>query len=58
MFIHIQSPSQEIDLATQVQIQDETVYISHIANILKIGMNLTLLPPAMGKSREDWPLYP
>ena len=38
-----------MDLVTQVEIQDETVYISHCANILRKCMNPTILPSAFGK---------
>ena len=38
-----------MDTATQVQIQDETDFISHSTNNLGKGMNLIILPPAMGK---------
>ena len=34
---------------TQTQILDETVWISHHSNTFKKGMNLTMLPLAMGK---------
>ena len=33
----------------QVQILDVAVYISHSGNILRKGMSLTILPPAIGK---------
>ena len=35
--------------ATRVQILDETDCISHSTNTLGKGMNLIILPPAMGK---------
>ena len=35
---------KEMNPATQVQTQDEAVYISHNANTLGKGMNLTILP--------------
>ena len=39
-----------MDMATQVQILDETDCISHSTNTLgKVGMNPIILPPAMGK---------
>ena len=38
-----------MDTATQVQILDETDYISHSINTLGKGMNPITLPPAMGK---------
>ena len=38
-----------MNMATQVQILDETDYISHRTNTLAKGMNLTILPPAMDK---------
>ena len=38
-----------MDMTTQVQILDEPACISHYANALRKGMNLTLLFPAMGK---------
>ena len=34
---------------TQVQILDETDYISHSTNTLEKDMNPIILPPAMGK---------
>ena len=36
-----------MDLVTQVQILDEAVWISHSANTLGKGMNLTIFPSAM-----------
>ena len=41
--------SQEMDTATRVQILDETDSISYSTNTLGKGMNLIILPPAMGK---------
>ena len=41
--------SQEMNTATRVQILDETDCISHSTNTLGKGMNLIILPPAMGK---------
>ena len=38
-----------MDRATRVQILDKVDYISHRTNTLGKGMNLTILPPAMGK---------
>ena len=38
-----------MDMATQVQILDKTDGISHSTNTLGKGMNLIILPPAMGK---------
>ena len=38
-----------MDTETQVQILDEAVYISHSANILRKGMNPTILPSIWGK---------
>ena len=38
-----------MDMATQVQILDETDCISHGTNTLGKGMNPIMLPPAMGK---------
>ena len=38
-----------VNKAIPVQIMDETVCISHCANILGNGMNPTILPPAMIK---------
>ena len=38
-----------MDTATRVQILDETDCISHSTNTLGKGMNLIILPPAMGK---------
>ena len=38
-----------MDMPTQVQIQNEAVYISHNANTLGKGINPTILPPAMVK---------
>ena len=39
-----------MELVIQVQIEDKAVCISHSANMLGKGMNLTILPlPAMGK---------
>ena len=43
--------SQEMDTATRVQILDETDCISHSTNTLGKGMNLIILPPAMGKQQ-------
>ena len=37
------------DMATQVQILDETDCISHSTNTLGKGMNKIILPPGMGK---------
>ena len=42
-------PSLEIDTASQVQILDESVCISHCTNTLKKGMNPITLSPVMGK---------
>ena len=39
----------EMDMAVQVQILDEVVRISHSTNTFGKGMNLTILPPTMGK---------
>ena len=36
-------------MVIRVQILDEAVYISHSANTLAVGMNLTILPLAIGK---------
>ena len=41
--------SYEMNTATRVQILDETDCISHSTNTLGKGMNLIILPPAMGK---------
>ena len=38
-----------MDMATRVQILDETDCISHSNNTLGKGMNPIILPPAMGK---------
>ena len=38
-----------MDMATRVQILDETDCISHSTNTLWKGMNPIILPPAMGK---------
>ena len=38
-----------MDSVTQVQILDEAVCILHSANILREGMNPTILPLVMGK---------
>ena len=38
-----------VNTVTQVQIQDEAVYISHWANTLGEDTNLTILPPIMSK---------
>ena len=38
-----------MDMATRVQILDETDSISHSTNTLGKGMNPITLPPAMGK---------
>ena len=38
-----------MDMATQVQILDETDCISHSTNTLGKGRDLIILPPAMGK---------
>ena len=38
-----------MDMATRVQILDETDCISHCTNTLGKGMNPIILPPAMGK---------
>ena len=38
-----------MDMATQVQILDETDCISHSTNTLGKGINPIILPPAMGK---------
>ena len=37
-----------MDIATRVQILDETDSISHSTNTLVTGMNPIILPPAMG----------
>ena len=37
---------KKMDTATRVQIQDKAVSISHSANTLEKGMNLTILPLA------------
>ena len=42
-----------MDMATQVQILDETDCISHYTNTLGKGMNPIILPPAMGKIVEQ-----
>ena len=34
------------DTVSRVQIEDEVVYISHIANIIRKGMNPIILPEA------------
>ena len=39
-----------MDSATQVQILDSAIYISHDANILEKRINPTILPPAMDKT--------
>ena len=41
-----------IDTATRVQIVDEADCISHSINALGKGMNLLILPPAMGKYKD------
>ena len=41
--------SLEMDTATRVPILNETDFISHCTNTLGKGMNLIILPPAMGK---------
>ncbi len=38
-----------MDMATRVQILDETDCISHSTNTLGKGMNPVILPPATGK---------
>ena len=38
-----------MDMATQVQILDETDWISHSTNTLGKGLNPIIPPPAMGK---------
>ena len=38
-----------MELMTQVQILDKADCISLYANVLKKGMNPSVLPPAMGK---------
>ena len=38
-----------MDTATQVQILDEAVYISHCTNTLRNRMNQNILPPTKGK---------
>ena len=38
-----------IDMATQVQIEDEAGWIPHSTNTLGKDMNPIILPPAMGK---------
>ena len=38
-----------MDIATRVQIQDESVYISHSANTLGKGKNPTILPLALSR---------
>ena len=43
-----------MDTATQVQIQDKDISISHNVNILKKGMNPTILLPE--NSKADWAL--
>ena len=40
---------QEMELATWIQSLEKAVCISLCANILGEGMNLTSLPPTMGK---------
>ena len=40
---------KETDTATQVQILDEAVCISHTVNTSGKGMNSTIFPPGMGK---------
>ena len=40
---------KEMDTATRVQILDETLCILHGANTLRKGMNVTILPPDIGK---------
>ena len=42
----------------RVQILDEADCISHSTNTLGKGMNLIILPPAMGNGRTDWVLQP
>ena len=37
-----------MDMETQVQILDETVFISHSTNTLEKVINPTILPPAIG----------
>ena len=39
-----------MELAIQVQIQNEVVYILHSTNTLGKGMNPTIFPPAMGSN--------
>ena len=46
-----QLSSQEMDMATRVQILGETDYISHSTNTLEKGMNPIILPLAMGKQQ-------
>ena len=41
--------SQEMDMATRIQILDMADFISHSANTLGKGMNPTILPLAMDK---------
>ena len=43
--------------ATQVQILNNAVSISHIANTLRKGMNPTILFPAIGKIVEQTGLF-
>ena len=43
-----------MDMATRVQILDEAVCILHTANI---GMNTTILSPAMGKILSEIGLF-
>ena len=38
-----------MDTVTGVQILDNVVHIQHSANTLGKNMNLTILPPTMGK---------
>ena len=40
---------KEMNMPTHVQILDENIFISHIANTLGKGTNPIILPPAMGK---------
>ena len=48
-FMMLWLPSLEMNMATYVQICDETVYILHCANSLVKGMNPIILLSAMGK---------
>ena len=42
-----------MDMATRVQILDETDCTSHSTNTLGKGMNPIIFPPAMGNSKAD-----